>query len=62
MPDEYIEIDVDETVHQTELAVLFHIAGKEVWVPKSCLDDYPEEGESGVAMVAEWWAEREGLI
>jgi len=61
MAIEYIEIDV-ETIRETDMAVLFFDGAKEFWVPQSVMDDWPNEGESGIAMVAEWFAIKEGLI
>ncbi len=58
---EYIEIDV-ETVRETDAAVLFSDGDSHFWVPKSVMDEWPEEGESGTAMVAEWFAVKEGLV
>lgn len=57
----YIEIDVD-SLHETDMAVCFSDGDREFWVPKSVMKEWPAEGESGVAVVAEWYAENEGLI
>lgn len=59
--DEYAEIDV-ETITDTDMAVLFDDGDEEFWVPKSVMEDWPEIGESGTAMVEYWFAEQEGLI
>ena len=58
---EYVEIDV-EVIRETDMAVLFFDGTKEFWIPKSAMDDWPEDGDSGTALVAEWFALKEGLI
>lgn len=55
-----VEIDV-EVVSQTEDAMLFTDGINEFWVPKSVMDDYPEDGD-GVAVIEEWFAEQKGLV
>jgi len=59
--EEYIEIDV-ETLFETDQAVKFTDGDREFWIPQSLMDDWPGVGESGTATVAEWFAEKEGLI
>ena len=65
MSDEFVPIDIDEVRHVTDRAVLLVILGEEHWIPLSCLgegeEDELEHGPSEV-LVAEWFAEREGLI
>lgn len=58
---EYVEINV-ETKHETDLAVLFSDEDREFWVPKSQMEDWSEVGKSGIALVTEWFAEKENLI
>lgn len=64
---EYIELDV-KAIHETEPgessvgAVLFFDGDKKFWVPKSLMEEWPEPGTEGTALIAEWFAEREGLI
>jgi hypothetical protein len=40
--------------------------GREVWVPKSVIDDdsevYDSDHDEGKLVVQEWWAEKEGLL
>lgn len=55
-----VELDV-ETLRETEQAVLFTDGDEQFWIPKSQMEEWPEEGDSGVAIVAEWFAEKEGL-
>jgi len=59
--NEFAEIDV-ETVHETDEAVLFDDGDKKFWIPKSVMEDWPDVGETGTAMVALWFAEKEGLV
>lgn len=61
MPKEYVEIDV-ETVSETSLAVMFDDGDGEFWVPMSVMDEWPGIGETGIASVERWFAEKEGLI
>ena len=58
---EYGEIDV-ETIRESGAAVLFTDGDHEFWVPKSVMTEWPEEGETGTAVIAEWFAEKEGLV
>lgn len=57
---DYMPIDV-ETIEETDEAVLFDDGDGQFWVPKSCMEEWPDIGDSGVAMVAEWFCEKEGL-
>jgi hypothetical protein len=57
----YIGLDV-EVVTESALAVKFTDGDKEFWVPKRVMDEWPEVGESGTALIEEWFAEKEGLI
>ena len=50
---------------ETDQALLCEIEGEERWIPKSQIDDDSEvyaEGHTGLLVVNEWWAEREGLV
>jgi len=52
-------------IHETEKALLCEIEGEERWIPKSVIDDDSEVwvyGHEGQLVVAEWWAEKYGLI
>lgn len=60
-----VTIEVEEVKAETELAFLFVINGEESWVPKSQVEDADdiEKGFSGIEVeVAEWFAEKEGLV
>jgi len=59
--NKYTEIDV-ENIGETELAVKFDDGDKEFWIPMSCMEDWPEKGETGEALVAIWFAKKMGLI
>lgn len=58
---EYVEVEVENKI-ETDLAVLFFNGDREFWIPKSVMERWPDLGESGTALVAEWFAEKEGLI
>lgn len=52
--------------HETVKAILFEDAGsgEEFWIPKSVIDEDSEVqglADEGTLIVAEWWAEKEGL-
>jgi len=59
--NEYAEIDV-ETIWETDDAVRFDDGDKKFWVPKSCMEDWPDKGETRTALVKYWFAEQEELI
>lgn len=52
--------------HETVKAILFvdKGSGEEFWIPKSVIDEDSEvqgQHDEGTLIVAEWWAEKEGL-
>jgi len=52
-------------LRESAKALLVEIEGEESWIPKSQIDDDSEvfaQGDSGMLVVNEWWAEKEGLI
>ena len=59
--NKYVEIDV-ETIHETDEAVLFNDGDKEFWIPQSVMEDWPDKGETGTALIIEWFAIKEGII
>ena len=61
MDKEYVEIDVENT-GETKLSVWFDDGDKKFNVPKSVMEDWPDIGETGTAMVEIWFAEKEELI
>jgi len=54
----YVEIEV-HVEHETDDAVLFD---DETWVPKVCMEDWPDIGQSGTAIIKENFAIKKGLI
>jgi len=58
---EYVEIDVENT-GETELSVWFDDGDKKFNVPKSLMKEWPDEGDTGTAVIAFWFAKREELI
>lgn len=61
----FIEIPC-KFLYQTEMAVLIEDAdGSETWIPKSQIMDFDSTMEPGTdteLLVAEWFAEKEGLV
>jgi hypothetical protein len=64
----YVTIEIDEVIRETEKAFLFRIPmGSEVWekwIPKSCIEDpdaLVEGSGSAEVNVAEWFAREEDL-
>jgi hypothetical protein len=54
-----------EAIKETAMALLCEIDGKQVWIPKSQIDDDSEvweEGQSGELIINEWLAKEKGLI
>lgn len=61
----WVHLEVDEIVKETEKAFLLRIDGEDdYWCPKSQICD-PENYEEGMTdctvSVTEWWANQEGL-
>lgn len=62
-----VELDVIDVVKETDAALCVELADRdeEVWIPKSVVSDDSEvwkEGDTGTMIIAEWFAEKEGLI
>jgi len=58
----YVEIDVT-TIAETEDAVLLDCGfRKPNWIPKSAMEDWPDLNANGIALIAVWFAEKEGLV
>lgn len=54
-----------EVVQETEAALLCRIDGKDVWIPKSQIDDDSEvyeKGTEGELVVSQWIAEQKKLV
>jgi hypothetical protein len=50
------------TMKETDLAVLIDFGDQELWLPKSQLDEYPDEDDEGTVILPEWLAINEGLV
>lgn len=50
------------TLYQTEAAVRIDAGDKEVWLPISQLEDWPDVGCDGVVLLPEWLAKKKELI
>jgi hypothetical protein len=58
----YIEL-TGTTIYETDMAVLFDFGGDEnKWVPKSCLEDWPDIRQNGEVIIKEQFALEKGLI
>jgi hypothetical protein len=54
-----------EVVQETEAALLCRIDGRDVWIPKSQIDDDSEvyeKGTEGELVVSQWIAEQKKLV
>lgn len=61
--NEYAEIDVKCLGESPSgLAIFFHDGDRKFSIPISCLEDWPDKGETGTALVHLWFAEKEGLV
>ena len=54
----YVEIEA-MVEHITEDAVLLDDG---TWIPISCLEDWPDVGETGIVMVEEWFAIKKEIV
>lgn len=63
MGKELVEIKVTTILDDDEYqAVLFDVGRVDhQWIPRSVMEDWPDEDESGTVMVQRWFAEREEL-
>ncbi len=60
----YVHLDVDEILRETDGAFLLKIGDEELWVPKSQISDasdYGEGDEDCTVSVTKWFADKEGL-
>jgi len=58
---DYIELDATH-IHETDRAVLLDFGDGGIWVPKSVMNEWPDEGQTEEIVIAEWFALKEGLI
>ena len=59
-----VELTDVEAKKETEKAILCDIDGKEMWIPKSQIDDDSEvfeEGHYGTLIITDWIAEQKEL-
>jgi len=64
MPTSTVEIEVDDVIVETDKAILCLVGKKEVWIPKSQIDDSSDvqgKGECGTLVIPEWLANEKGL-
>lgn len=61
-PTEYASFDGLLVKKETEKAILVDFGDQELWFPKSQCAAYPAENETGTVEVAQWLAEKNGLI
>ncbi len=59
--DEMVDI-IGTTKAETDKGVLIEFADKEVWLPKSQIEDWPDIDEEGDVIMPEWLAEDKELI
>jgi len=51
------------TLRETDQAVLFDFGlPEEVWIPKSQLEEWPDEDDFGEVWIKEWIAKEKGII
>lgn len=61
----YVDVFIDAVLKETDAALLVGIDDRELWIPKSVLeshDDLDEDTGETTIYVAEWFANKEGLI
>lgn len=60
----WVHLDFEEIVRETDAALLVRFAGGEEWIPLSQVadpDDYSVGDRDGVISVTQWIAEQKGL-
>ena len=60
----YVHLDVDEVLRETDKAFLISLGGEEFWVPKSQIADaggYEEGDVDCVMSVTKWFADKQGI-
>ena len=61
---DYVHVEVEKIVKETDSALLCRIDGKEIWIPLSQIadsDDYREGDEDCEISITEWIAKQKGL-
>jgi len=59
--NEFAEINV-RNIGENKLAVRFDDGDNKFWIPIFYLEDWPDKGEAGTALVHLWFAEKGGLV
>jgi hypothetical protein len=63
MNTETVCIDYDEEIRETEAATLYRIDDREVWIPKSQIEqDFLHTGGGGHIEIPVWLAEKKELV
>jgi hypothetical protein len=60
----FIHIEVERILRETEKAFLMLVDDTEIWVPKSCIADAEsyEVGDADLTVsIAQWWAEKNDI-
>ncbi len=61
--DNFVSLDYDRVVHQTEKAVLLQFGDRQQWVPLSLIEEefLPLDTNGGEVSLPMWLVEQEGL-
>jgi len=59
--NEFAELDV-MVIGETDEAVRFDDGDEQFWIPKSCMEDWPDMNQTGTALIQMWFAEEKELI
>lgn len=59
--NDFAELDV-MTIGETDEAVRFDDGDNKFWVPKSCMEDWPDLNRTGTVLIQMWFAKKEELI
>lgn len=62
---DWVYVQVDEILHETDKAFLVRIGDEEIWLPYSQIEDYEdyEAGDQDVEIaITEWIAEKHDLL
>jgi hypothetical protein len=61
----YVHLDVELIVQETDDALLLRVDGEDYWIPKSQIadvGDYAEGDENATVSISEWIAGKKGLV
>jgi len=62
--DDFVVVEVENTLVETDRAILCVIEGVKFWIPRSLIRDDSEvsrEGDSGDLIIPEWFADKEEI-